>query len=241
MKKLLQVVTAFLLCQANSEASIIYQNDFSGTTLPGWMRATVGDNAFHQVWSVTSGLESESGKQHARYDFNIPTLPSDPNTTKWYGGFADYAGAFTALPAQWQLSFDIFLNTLEPIEVNFTFQTGKIPNPQTTINYWVEPANVGWQPIVINQNSTSSGGFGGGGPQMGTYLSVALASQDPNGNPLSISHIGTYDFLLDNVVLQSVPEPLAPGLYIMAGALFVGMRQYRRPCWSHGQPGLPLV
>jgi hypothetical protein len=228
MKTFIPFIAAVLLCQASLEGSVLYQNDFSGTTVPGRSEATLGDNSFAQAWSVTSSLVAESGNQYARYDFDIPTLPSNPNAM-WYGGFYDSVGSFSALPAQWQLSFDISLNTLEPIEVNFVYLTGHLPYPTTTINYWVEPAGVGWQPVVVNQNTTSSTGFtGGGAPIAGMYLTIALASQDSQGNPLSISHIGTYDFLLDNVVLQSVPEPSALALCIMAGMLFGGIRRYPR-------------
>ena len=225
------ISTAALLIQfgAVAQSSIIYQNDFSGTLNPGWSRTTLGDNAFHQVWSVAPSLESGPTSQHARFDIAIPSLPGNSNAT-WYGGFLAFAGSMMALPVQWQLSFDVSLNTVEPLRVSFEFNPpgGPFPPPpSTTMTYWVQPSDVGWQRLVIDQNTPYTLGQFPSGAGPGTFLRISLASHDPARNALSISHIGTYDFLLDNVLLQAVPEPQVPVFLGMGAVLLIAMRRCR--------------
>jgi hypothetical protein len=230
MKTPYQFIALFVLFQATVEADILYQNDFSGDSIPGYSRGTVnGDTAFNNSWSVTPSLESASGNQYARFDFNITAQPPYPYTT-WHGGFYNLATTLTTLPTEWQLSCDIFVNSLDPIQVSFDC-IGNPANPPfynvTTRSYWVQPTDVGWQPVVIDQSTDFSVAQSFSARNNGTYLHVNLVSHDATGNPLSISQIGTYDFLLDNVLLQEVPEPSALGLCAMASVLFIGMRLYR--------------
>ena len=211
---------------------MLYQNDFSGPKIPGWSRDTVGDNIFARTWSVTPSLVSESDNQYARFDINIPSLPSNPSV-RWNGGFLATVSSMTTLPAQWQLSFDVVLPAAEPLQIKFRLNPGsQYSFWETTMTYSVTPAGVGWQRVVIDQNTAFSLGKIPSGFLAGTFLDVSLLSHDPNGNPLTISQVGTHHFCLDNVTLQSVPEPSILAFFTMAGALFFGTRRNRTICCS---------
>jgi hypothetical protein len=226
MKVSLPLIFALFLAQVASHGSVIYQNNFSGSSPPGWYRFTSGDTNFHNEWSITSSLESSAGNQYARFDINIPTEPTNSNVS-WSGGFFTFAGTNTTLPAQWRLSFDVSLPGVEPIEISLKLQTSSFPSGYPpAMNFWVQPAGLGWQSIVIDQNTPYSFGPGLlGGSQTGTYLTIGMASQDSSGNPLTISQVGTYDFLLDNVLFQTVPEPSALSFCAVAAILFVKSRR----------------
>lgn len=75
------------------------------------------------------------------------------------------------------------------------------------MTFWIEPATAGWQHIVVDQNTPYTLSETYSGMMGGTILTVGLTSHDATGNPLSIAQLGSHSFSLDNVLLQTVPEP----------------------------------
>jgi hypothetical protein len=228
------VLSALLGCfESTAQADIIYQNAFPDLESVHPFRAASGPGPGDVLgfWSLSGTIESIAGNPYARYAFD--TISSPPNSqTRWSGGFYSEVNTATELPAQWQLSFDVSLNIVEPLQVTFRFKNSSSfpPAPVPTMTFWVQPSDVGWQQIVIDQNtafSLSSGADLFPASATGTYLSVAMASHDADGNPLSISQIGEHDFLLDNITFQSIPEPSAFSCVSMAAILSAAVRRYR--------------
>jgi hypothetical protein len=157
MKTSLQLIGSLLFLQITVEADPIYQNDFSGTTLPlsGWEIGGRQGTGFSI--SVNPSLESETGNQYARLD--IATTGTVPNAGwRWYGGWYDGFAGLTAFPNQFRFSFDVSHAPVEPVRVTLEADTMTSPGHLSFVlrTYWVHPAGVGWQHITIDQNSLYS-------------------------------------------------------------------------------------
>lgn len=216
------ILTSTVICfPISTPAEVIYQNDFSGGNNLGTIRTTSGDNPFHSAWSITSSLQSELGNQFARFSIDIPVAPTNPNA-RWSGGCFTRVSPALALPEQWQLSFDLSLTVAEPVQVSFrfAFPPSSLPPQPGTMTYWIESAAAGWQHIVVNQDTPFTLGEPFYGTKTGTYLSVGLASHDPSGNPLSIAQIGSHSFSLDNIILETIPEPTG---IVWIGLVIIGL------------------
>jgi len=227
MKTTFLLASALVLYRIPTLGQIIYQSDFSGGKGGVYLGTVGGDTTFAHSWTVTSSLQSTGGNQYDQYNINIPTLPSNPNA-RWYGGYYNLMSSNTNLPAQWQLSFDISLPSAQPIRIQFELSPTNSFGPSTIMTFWAQVTDPGWQSITIDQNtpySLQTVPFGQGG----WFLDVTMASHDTNGNPLTISQIGSYNFLLDNILLEAVPEPSVLALSAGASFLFVvGLGVVRR-------------
>jgi len=206
------VLLAIQSLACRTDAQVVYQRDFSGTNAPAFSKETLGATEFHQAWTVAGSLENAAGNQYARYDLTVPYLPASP-AASWCGGFFMLMPALDSLPAQWQCSFDISLPSLEPVRVSLIEKSDSFPSSTPARVYWVQPAGLGWQSIVINQDTPYSLAST---PRGGSVLLVQMASHDAGGKPLSLAQIGTHNFRLDNVRLELVPEPGVFALSLLA-------------------------
>ncbi len=195
-------------------AEVIYSQPFSDPSSPAWYCSTVNDTPFGESWSMTSHLAGDPPNQFAHFDISIPVRPTNPNA-RWYGGFSTFLPGLTNLPPEWQLSFQAFFTNLEPLRVQFQTIDTLWPVPGTpptnppsikTLALWCHPAASGWQTFHLDRHSASIAGQSFGPmSRLGLRLMITLASHDSDSQPLSISQIGRYTFLLDEVALAVGP------------------------------------
>jgi hypothetical protein len=221
-----------MLFQGTAQASTLYQNDFSGSTQPMFNWEIGGLAAPEFGISVNPSLESEYGNQYARLD--VSTTGGNPSAGwRWYGGWYDAFAGLTAFPEQFRFSFDVSHAPVEPIRLTLEADSIKAPGILRAAlrTYWVQPQGVGWQHIIIDQNSPYSEDVATWTTSQSPLfrMNVFLASHDFGQNPLSLSMDGTHSFFIDNVVLEVVPEPTALSFATVAatGALLVGLRRHR--------------
>ncbi len=213
-------------------AEVLLNAHFSESSgSPGWSRTTFGDSIFHNSWSINSSVAADAGNWFARYAINVSQLPVN-DATRWIGGFYAPNYSIVSLPANWQLSFDVSLPAAESMQVNFLFNpnTGTTPPflKSTVMTFWITPPETGWQHIVINQDTPHILSERSAGPALGisTSLTISMASHDALGNAQTIAQVGTHTFDLDNIILQTIPEPTG---IVWIGLVIIGlMRNYNR-------------
>ncbi len=212
MKMKLSVIFAgFAIAAHSAFGAILFQNEYSGASLPNWYRTTSYASDFDDIWSVTSRLETVLGNQCACFDIAIPSLSTNTNA-RWHGGLSATLLNNSILPFVWELTFDLYLETSEPVRISIA-QTGLIPSVPFVgqlMTYWVTPPEAGWQQITITSEDDASISYEMGLPDetnRNCTLRIGLSSHDAADMPLSISEIGNYTFKIDNVVLNSPDAP----------------------------------
>lgn len=232
MKLALFIVTAMLAFSKFAEAQVIFEEDFSGPTFANWIRGTRGDlgGTFINTFSVGSTLQDNSGNPYREYDIAITQAPPDDNVT-WYGGANFHVGGITVLPSEWELSFEVFMDTVEPIRIQFLVVENSFPFPpksSLTLTAWVSPSQTGWDTITLDSSSFVAEYQFGVPPIEGTSLIISMTSHDASSNPLSIASVGDYSFSLDSISLTTVPEPSTVGMLAVGLAVVSGARWRRK-------------
>lgn len=209
--KLSLIFAGFAIAAYSAFGAILFQNEYSGASLPNWYRTTSNASDFYDTWSVTSRLETVLGNQCACFDIAIPALSTNTNA-RWHGGLSATLLNNSILPFVWELAFDIYIETSEPVRISIA-QTGLIPSVpfvEQLMTYWVTPPEAGWQQIIINSEDEASISYAMGLPDetnRNSTLRIGLSSHDTADMPLSISEIGNYTFKIDNIMLKSSDAP----------------------------------
>ena len=205
--KLCIALAEIVLAACPAFGAILFQNDFAGASPPGYYRNTVNPSDFDYTWSVTSRLETVLGNPCACFDIAIPTQSTNASE-RWHGGLSATLLNDSILPYVWELTFDIYVETSEPVRISIA-QTGLIPSlPFMTqlSTYWVTPPEAGWQPITVTSEDEAFVSYSMGLPfatNQSCALCIGLSSHDAADMPLSISQIGQYTFKIDNLALNS--------------------------------------
>jgi hypothetical protein len=183
---------------------VLYSNNFeSGLQGGGWTRTTVGDPAFHDVWSISVSVPAQAGNHYAAAVATVPRLPSNPGA-RWYGGLLLPLVDSSAIPQGWSLSFDVRESSADPIQLQLALgngSSGYVP----AYRAWVTPSSGDWCHVSIGSDQFTLG-------QASSFdavadLAIMMSSQDVNGNPLALSTVGTHELDIDNVLFVAVPEP----------------------------------
>ena len=209
--KLCIALAGFFMASFSAFGAILFQDDFSDASLPTWYRHTVNPSDFDDTWSVTSRLETVLGNPCACFDIAIPTLTTNP-IERWDAGLSATLLPDSILPYAWELTFDLYIETSEPVRISMA-QTGLVPSvpfAEQRLTYWVTPPEAGWQQITVNSEDEAIISYAMGSPDetnRSCALRIGLSSHDLAGLPLSISEIGNYTFKIDNLMLRSSDAP----------------------------------
>jgi len=208
MKSNYYIIFAGVVTAAYSAfGALLFHDEFSAPSLPTWYRTTINPSDFDDTWSVTSRLETVLGNSCACFDIAIPTLSTN-TSERWHAGLSTTLLQSSVLPYVWELTFDIFVESSEPVRISIS-QTGlvpSVPSVEQLSTYWVTPPEAGWQQITINSENEAIISYAMGLPSetnRSSTLRIGLSSHDGAGLPLSISEIGTYTFKIDNLALKS--------------------------------------
>ena len=208
MKMKTRILFAGIAIAASSAfGALLYHDDFSGTSLPAWYRSTANPSDFDDAWSVTSRLETVLGNPCACIDIAIPTLTTNASE-RWQAGLSATLLPNSILPYVWELAFDIYVETSEPVRISIA-QTGVVPSApfvEQLSTYWVTPPETGWQQITVTSEDEALLSYSMGMPNetnRSSTLRIGLSSHDGADRPLSISGIGTYTFKIDNLAFRS--------------------------------------
>ena len=204
----------FLSFASTALGSDLYSNDYESGPLPGSTQGTGGgDLGYRDVWTLSRSFESGPSGRHVRFDFTVPSLPTDPNTF-WYGGLSTTVGDFLTLPLVWELRFKFLSSSSQPeaLRVYFSFveKPGEVRGPRgegSRLLCWVTvPPGPGWQQVVVRSSEVKFSRFAFSTSQSDLTASVAIAmsSNGPDGQPQSLSNVGNHFLLIDDLEL-SIP------------------------------------
>lgn len=221
-----------LLVFASSTAysAVLYEDTFSGT-VSGWFRHThKAPPGFSMATDPVN--ETVEHASYGRYNISVPTYTAESDSsTRWRTGLSTSLNSVAELPDEWRLSFDVSLPAAEPFPVSFIIRNDTSPPPFDPVpgsrlqTYWVHPVSPGWQTITVDHQTPYVTEESIAILPRPLVLQIALASHDATGNPLTIFEPGEYHFLIDNIRLETVPEPT--GLGTLAFGL-VGVVCWRR-------------
>lgn len=188
----------------------IYEDDFSSPPpVSGNIKITYGSVAFDKSWSLTESIPAIDGNPYGSFIADV-TIPPGSASYRWYGGY--FGLASSPLPSAWSLSFVFRESDMDPIRIQ-VLQGG------VAYTDWITPAVSGWTSVNVSSQDFTPGPSDLS-PQT-AEIQICMASHDSNGNPLSMSGVGTYELDLDNILL--VPEPTEEAFLFVALIFTLGL------------------